>query len=349
MAMKTKKTRSVTTENIMHGRRKMIKGLAGLPFVAGLAGSFVNNLTLPGQGSNENKYLQEASTLKKDLPKGKLGNLEITRLIMGCNPMSGYAHARDLLYANTLFKTYHTEQKVLETFRIAEEAGINTTFITNPNFPMLIKYRNEFGGKMQSICQTYLRAADFFGDIDKAIGNGADILYIQGGEADRLVREGKIKELASAIEYIRKKGYTAGIGAHSLEVIKAADKESIPADFYVKTFHHDKYWSAHPEPEREEFSVDYKRYEEHEKIHDNMFDLFYPKTKEYMGGVTKPWIAFKVLAGGAIKPADGFRFAFENGADFICVGMFDFQIVADAKTASNVLSGLKNRQRSWYS
>jgi len=348
--MKKKITKPVTAGKTMLGRRKMIKGLAGLPIFAGSVGSFLKNETIKGEALAVNKYQQDAAALKIKLPRGRLGTFEVTRLIMGCNPMSGYAHARDLLYANTLFKTYHTDEKVLGTFRIAEEAGINTTFITNPNFPVFRKYRDEYGGKMQTINQTYLlRSSDFFEDINKAIDNGANMLYIQGGESDRLVREGRIKELASAIEYIKKKGYAAGIGAHSLEVIKAADRESVPADFYVKTFHHDKYWSAHPESEREEFSVDYKRYPDHDKIHDNMFDLFSGKTREYMSGVSKPWIAFKVLAAGAISPADGFRFAFENGADFICVGMFDFQIVADVKTAGDVLTGLKNRQRAWFS
>jgi hypothetical protein len=68
-----------------------------------------------------------------------------------------------------------------------------------------------------------------------------------------------------------------------------------------------------------------------------------------MKGVSKPWIAFKVLAGGAILPKDGFRFAFENGADFICVGMFDFQVVDDVNQVSDILSNLKKRERQWYS
>lgn len=33
-------------------------------------------------------------------------------------------------------------------------------------------------------------------------------------------------------------------------------------------------------------------------------------------------IAFKVLAAGAIRPELGFRYAFENGADLICIGRF---------------------------
>jgi len=78
-----------------------------------------------------------------------------------------------------------------------------------------------------------------------------------------------------------------------------------------------------------------------------MFDLFPEQTIEFMNKIDKPWIAFKVLAGGAIEPEDGFRYAFENGADFICVGMFDFQIVDDVNIATHVLSTLGERKRPW--
>ena len=56
------------------------------------------------------------------------------------------------------------------------------------------------------------------------------------------------------------------------------------------------------------------------------------ETIDFMKTVTKPWIAFKVLAAGAIMPQQGFTYAFKNGADFIAVGMLDFQVRGDCTT-----------------
>ena len=66
-----------------------------------------------------------------------------------------------------------------------------------------------------------------------------------------------------------------------------------------------------------------------------------------MAGVQKPWIAFKVMAAGAIPPEKGFRFAYQGGADFICAGMFDFQLKEDAKLAKQILAENLARTRPW--
>ena len=50
---------------------------------------------------------------------------------------------------------------------------------------------------------------------------------------------------------------------------------------------------------------------------------------------------------GAIPPRNGFVYAFENGADFICVGMFDYQVTEDAQIVSDLFSKKIDRQRPW--
>jgi hypothetical protein len=66
-----------------------------------------------------------------------------------------------------------------------------------------------------------------------------------------------------------------------------------------------------------------------------------------MRHLKQPWIAFKVFAAGAIQPRVGLKYAFENGADFVCAGMYDFQVVEDVNIALGVLNGKLDRQRPW--
>jgi len=294
--------------------------------------------------------LQEAKLeeLKGDLPKGRLGKLEASRLILGNNLIGGWAHSRDLIYAGSLFKAYNTDRKVFETIELAERAGITMMQLVTAQAPLFHKYVEIIGGKMQTMCQVYPTVEDPKTDIDKAIDAGCTTLYVQGAHAEKFVKNGKTDLLGKALDYMKSQGYVAGIGAHSIEVPIACEKAGMNPDYYVKTLHHEQYWSAHPREFRQEWTVDGTRNVEHHLFHDNMWDLFPDKTIEFMKTVNKPWVAFKVLAAGAIHPKEGFKFAFENGADFVCVGMFDFQIVEDVNIAIDTLKNVK-RQRSWLS
>jgi hypothetical protein len=338
-------------ENFQLTRRELVKNLALLPVVGVLFyGSYkkyqwekVNAIT----GATIKLNDSHLKDIKGKIPVGKIGDLEITRLTLGCNLIGGWSHSRDLIYVSSLFKAYNTERKIFETIEIAEQAGINMMNVVTRQFPIVNKYLNITGGKMQTFCQVYPKYNDMKTDIDKAIDGGTTTMYIQGGYADRIIKDGRIDFLAETLDYMQSQGYLAGIGAHSVQVPIACEKAGLDPDYYVKTLHHDRYWSAHPRENRMEFSVDNKRYADHNMYHDNIFDLFPEQTIDIMNKIKKPWIAFKVLAGGAIEPADGFRYAFENGADFICVGMFDFQIVDDVNTVIDVLSTLPERARPW--
>jgi hypothetical protein len=189
---------------------------------------------------------------------------------------------------------------------------------------------------------------NFFVNIDKAIDFGVDIIQVQGNWCDWLVRDNKIEVIGEMIEHIRKQGYTAGLGAHSVESLIACADQGIIPDYYMKTMHHDQYWSAHPRENRVVFEVDGKNHLDHNKFHNNIFCLFPERTVEFVSKTKVPIMGFKVLAAGALEPKDGFKWAYENGADFICVGMFDFQVVSNVNTAIDCIKATANRPRVWH-
>jgi hypothetical protein len=261
--------------------------------------------------------------------------------------IGGWAHSRDLIYVPSLFKAYNTRERIFETLWLAEQAGIDSMNVVTAQFDFVNEYKRVTGGKIKTMTQIIGDATKLREEIDRAIDAGTTTMYLQGAVGDRCVRDGQIDLLADGLEYMKQQGYVAGIGGHAISTIKACEDAGLDPDYYVKTCHHDQYWSAHPRENRVEFSVDGQSSNDHNQFHDNIFDLFPEQTVEIMQNVKKPWIGFKVLAGGALLPQDGFKYAFQNGCDFICVGMFDFQIVADTNIAIEALAATQTRARAW--
>ncbi|MBN2315669.1 MAG: hypothetical protein JXM79_17205 [Sedimentisphaerales bacterium] len=268
----------------------------------------------------------------KGLPTGKIGNVTISRLLTGGNLISGFAHSRDLIYVSSLLKQYFTDDKVMETFELCEECGINSAILRLDEhcIRIMTKYWNNRGGKLQWIAQVKMPSKDPLSDAKAAIDNGAVGAFVHGGIADECVAKNRVDLLAKAVEFIKQNGVIAGVGGHTVEVPMACEEAGLNVDFYMKTLHSHKYWSADRSPE-----------------HDNIWSKTPEKTIEFMKKVDKPWIAYKVMAAGAIHPRHAFKYAYEGGADFICAGMFDFQVREDVILTKDALSGQINRQRPW--
>ena len=269
-----------------------------------------------------NSMVRASEVTPTDLPMGKIGNFKMSRLMCGHNLLSFNAHSRNLIYTSSLLKHYFTDEKCVETLQLCEENGMNTVQlrIDSHNMRIINEYWKR-GGKMQWWAQIKPHEpdiSDIENDIKIAADNGAIGGYLQGGVGDRLAMEGRVDLIEKAVDQIREIGGIAGIGGHSLQVPIACEEAGIEPDFYMKTLNTVNYTCDAPQP-----------------------------TIEFMKKVDKPWVAFKVLGAGVVHPNEGFKYAFENGADFIDVGMFDFQVKEDITIAKNILSGRIDRERPW--
>ena len=346
-------------------RREVIRNLISLPAIGAFAYALYRKrkwdsfeeklLTVKGIDANTGATLLKFNystlkDLKGQVPKGFIkytdkngqpAQFELSRLIMGGNLIGGWAHARDLIYVSKLVKTYHSDEKVIQTFALAEKCGMNA-IITNPQMGRIFqKYKHEFGSNMKFISDCGI-GLDFQKGIAMSLAVDSDVLYCQGEITDRWTSEqyddGTGRTVAQRMELIRKgleeirsHGKPAGIGAHRIEAIKVCVEYGLKPDFWVKTCHSHNYWSAQPDSPWK----------------DNMFDYDPPETIKFMGTLMEPWIAFKVLAAGAILPEEGLKYAFNNGADFVCLGMYDFQMVEDVNIALEAFAGAKERSRPW--
>lgn len=346
-------------------RRELIKNLISVPAIGAFAYALYKKrkwdsfeerlLKVEGIDANSGATLLKFNyaslkDLKGQVPKtfinytdkdGNPAKFELSRIIMGGNLIGGWAHSRDLIYVSKLVKTYHTDEKVMQTLALAEQCGINA-IITNPQLGRVHqKYLHEFRGRMKFISDCGINL-DFQKGIAMSLAIDADALYCQGEITDRWASETwndpekrtvaeRMELIRQGLEEIRRHGKPAGIGAHKIEAIKTCVDYGLKPDYWVKTCHSHNYWSA-------QTGAPWK---------DNIFDYDPEETIRYMESLKEPWIAFKVLAAGAIEPEVGLKYAFANGADFVCLGMYDFQIVEDVNIALDTLAGIKDRHRPW--
>jgi hypothetical protein len=315
-------------------RRTFFKGTVAASATAALA---VPGEMQAGAADAASPATHAAPAVSPDgaLPQGMIGDLQVSRLLLGGNLLTHFTHSRDLKYVYNLAKHYNTDEKILETMAVAEANGVNTLTIHNPPnaISLLKRYRHERGGKMQWIvCSTAPvepGMAKYTADVQRLIDDGADAIYVWGVRADALVAQGKTDLVAEAVEVAKASGVPSGVGAHELAVVAACEKHGVDADFYVKTLHHHEYPSA--------------------KLNfDSMWCSDPAETVELMQTVKKPWIGFKVMAAGAIPPLNAFRYAFSSGVDFLLAGMFDYEIAEDARIVKSVLGDLPPRPRPWF-
>jgi hypothetical protein len=275
------------------------------------------------------------------LPTGTIGKVKISRLICGGNLISGFAHSRDLIYVSPLLTHYFTDEKILETWALCEQQGVNTMIL----FPadkraagLYDKYRNQ-GGRIQYLAQVSPGKDDLKTPVKQAKDAGAVGAFLLGNLGDTWTRDGDVNLIGELLANIKDAGLIAGVAGHELRTVAAVEKAGFAPDFYMKTLHDTNYWSKRRPDQMKEVIDNYAI--------DNYWCMDPKETIAYMSELKRPWIAYKVLAAGAIGPRAGLRHAFENGADFAAVGMFDFQIAENVGLTAELVMAARNRDREW--
>jgi len=135
-------------------RRHLVRGSLATAAMA-CAGLSYEHRELAAQLVDRSNYKRIQEPVK-GLQKAQFGDRMVSRLIIGGNLISGSAHGGDLLYQSALMTRYFSTEKILETWEIAEQNGINTTLMRAD--PHIVehyqKYLKERGGSLQWIAQT---------------------------------------------------------------------------------------------------------------------------------------------------------------------------------------------------
>lgn len=281
------------------------------------------------------------SSTTPQVAQGNIGPVKISRLICGGNLISGYGHSRDLIYISHWLRNYFTDEKIMETWALCEQHGINTmiTYAADPRAVAIYqKYRAQ-GGRIQYLSQLNPDEKDLKTSVKQAQDSGACGAFLLGNLGDEWVRSGAVGRIGELVALIKEHKMIAGVAGHEIRVPQKVEEAKINPDFYMKTIHSTKYWSTRRPEQTKEVIDNYDV--------DNYWCLDANATISYMRAIQRPWIAYKVLAAGAIHPRAGFRFAFENGADFAAVGLFDFQVKEDTKIMAEIMVQTQKRDRPW--
>ena len=166
------------------------------------------------------------------LPTIKLGPYNVTRLILGGNPIYGYSHFNKLFSQH--MTTWHTPERVAALLKRCEEVGINTwqNSYSERTLQDLDRYR-ESGGKMHWLLLGKPDWDQHPEHIDDAVRHKPIGIAPHGALAERLHRQDKLHVLTSLLKRIRDKGALVGLSAHDPELIELAEERQWDVDYYM--------------------------------------------------------------------------------------------------------------------
>jgi hypothetical protein len=264
----------------------------------------------------------------------KFGNAEISRLVLGVNPLYGFSHYNNNF--GTAMREWYTPEKVCEVLHRANSFGINAfNWVNVKRSPEdLARFQAE-GGKMHLIIQ--VMATD---DAAALVKNQKPLaLQRRGEEIDAAFQNGTMASEREWCKRARDLGVLVGVGTHKPEVIELVEEQGWDIDFYSGCVYN-----------RTRTAEEWKQTlhgEIMEMPHDIYMQSDPARMYKVMRQTSKTCFAFKILAAGRIADegiAQAFRTAYSSikPHDGVYVGVFPRakdEIRENAEIVHSILTG----------
>jgi len=240
------------------------------------------------------------------LPTTRLGNLTVTRLMLGGNPISGFSHAGS--ERSKAMVDYFTAENVKALFRRCEDAGITTAVLRGDKHIMrlLTEYWNE-GGRLQWIAQT---APEYqpMTNVNHIVGFGAKAAYLHGGAIDDAFADGDLDGPKRQFDAIRERGLPVGCASHVPDNVRRIVELGWDPDFFCICLYNIPGYRGQLSPSQDEKFVEGDR----------------AKALALFKEIDKPCIAYKILGAGRCDPRESFEevCAHIKPIDCINLGMY---------------------------
>ncbi len=266
------------------------------------------------------------------IPTVRWGRHDITRVLVGHNPIKGTSHfSPELSKEMEQFFADGHPRRGREMLQRAEQLGINTCQMGSPLIEEILRAHYAAGGKMQWIATFYSRPGAGNAEWEKtAKAELQRILKMDpkpigaqhfGNTTDSLAKQGKLDQVKENLKMFRDAGLLVGLCSHNHEVIDYAENKGWDVDFYQCCFYRVKTSLRPPAAQPAQ------------RPRNETGEIFEEEARQAMvkviRQVSKPCIAFKVLAGNRHcgtpeSVEEAIRFAYKNikPNDVVLLGMW---------------------------
>lgn len=272
---------------------------------------------LAGSPATSTVATTEAAESPISIPRVRFFGTEITRLVIGSNPLYGYSHFNSIL--NRTMTEWMTPDRRVETLHRAEAAGINTWQVhyNDVTIQDLKRYRDE-GGNMNWILLADFAMMQDWRLIREVAKLGPLGIAHHGNRTDDRFREGSMDVVHDFVKAVQDAGLPGGVSTHNPAVIEFIERRGWRVDYYMACLYH---VTRSKEELRREFGEA------------PLSEPFMERDPERMTAMIRqtrrPCFAFKLLGAGRLINNAGvldaaFGYALQNikPGDAVIVGMF---------------------------